>query len=368
MPTIYNVLFVSLCYFFILWVIGKTSLKNKTRAFNNTLENLDGFRGVLALLVYIHHSVIAYRYYFVDGIWALPDNRILGLIGQFSVSGFFCLTGFLFWRKLLNQGDIDAVSFYHGRINRILPAYLFSVFLLSILICVRSDFSLFVPLSDFARQIFSWLLLGVNGSPDVNGIQKTGVMNAYVFWTLKYEFYFYLALPLLSLFLRPLKYICLVVMVIIFFTWYIKDYVVLYFIVGSAIAYIKLRSTIVNHIRGMAGSLFLTGFLLAYFAFCNTAYDWVGVFMSIPIMFLILNGNDLFGFLNKSYIRLAGMISYSVYLLHGMALYISYGLFSNEINYIYVVLVSTGILIPASLFSFLKIESPFMKLKYRSEK
>ncbi|HHQ4465042.1 TPA: hypothetical protein ACSP8J_002703 [Aeromonas veronii] len=51
--------------------------------------NLDGFRGVVSLLVCIHHGVIAYRYYFIDGQWVLPENKVYGLIGQFGVSGFF---------------------------------------------------------------------------------------------------------------------------------------------------------------------------------------------------------------------------------------------------------------------------------------
>lgn len=361
MPSIYiipilflvSILFVKLMLRFPLGVISGIG--------NSRFSNLDGFRGILAFLVYIHHSVIAYRYYLFDKQWILPEDRILGLIGQFAVSGFFCLTGFLFWGKILRTEKLDVVDFFKGRIKRIFPAYFVSVTLLIFIVLIKTDFKLSVSLSDFIREVFSWLLLGAGGSPDINGVNQTGVINAYVFWTLKYEFYFYLSLPLLSLFIRPVSFLLLSLLIVFYYTWYVTDYVVIYFVMGAFCAYTRKIIASSIFFRGISSGFLLLFSVVIYFLFCDTAYSWRGILLAMPIMFSILNGGDFFTVLNKSYFRFLGEISYSLYLFHGMVIFVIFSLLGEKMSYVWLMILTTIVIIILSTISYLKVELPFMK-------
>ncbi|WP_341951801.1 acyltransferase [Plesiomonas shigelloides] len=361
MPSIYVIPLLFLVAIILIKLMQCVPVRVMSGVNESRFSNLDGFRGVLAFLVYIHHSVIAYRYYFIDRMWVLPDDRILGLIGQFAVSGFFCLTGFLFWSKILNNGKIDVVDFFKGRIARVYPAYLSSVILLVFLVFVKSDFKLSVPLSDFFREIFSWLLLGTSGSPDINGVNQTGVLNAYVFWTLKYEFYFYLSLPLLSLFVRPVMFLLLVPLITLYYTWYTTDYVVIYFIIGAICSYSRKIKFVSIFCGGIGGGLSLLLFLANYFIKCDTAYSWYGILMSMPIMFIILNGGRLFNLLTNSCFRFLGEISYSLYLFHGMVIFIVFSLLGEYMGYVCLMVLTTISIIILSTISYLKVERPFIR-------
>lgn len=336
----------------------------KSTSLMNHQVNLDGFRGILAFLVCIHHSVIAYRYYNIDGKWVLPDSQFYTLIGQFAVSGFFCLTGFLFWSKLLSGDMFDVVKFFRGRIRRIIPAYIFSVLLLMLLVFIESGLKVVAPLDELVRQIFTWFLLGVNGAPDVNGVINTGVINAYVFWTLKYEFYFYLSLPLLSLFIKPVHFTLIALSIIFYYTWYLpdKEYVVIYFIVGAICSYANKVKEIEPFVKGRKATAFLLLACFGFFFICHTAYDWFGILMSIPIMFMVLNGNDIFGLLKTQSLKFLGTISYSLYLLHGIVIYCVHSIFGISLDLFVFVTIVMVIAILISAVSYFKIEHPFIRV------
>ncbi len=170
-------------------------------------ESLDGLRGFLALGVFFHHAVVT-RAYYVTGKWELPAG-FYGLLGPSSVRFFFIITGFLFWSKAIHdRGRTDAIKFWKKRLLRIGPMCLFSVFIMLMLVAVQSHFQLRQPLRSLMPRAAACCLLGAMKMPTVNGVDP-GRFNAHVFWTLGFEWEFYLVFPLLAWFALPRRLACL---------------------------------------------------------------------------------------------------------------------------------------------------------------
>ncbi len=171
-------------------------------------ESLDGLRGFLAMGVFFHHAVIMHAWY-VSGVWSAPKG-FYGYLGPDSVRFFFMITGFLFWTKAIHNGArIDALKLWRNRLLRIAPMCLFSILVMSLLAAVQSRFQLLVPVGRLIEGALACLTLGAV-TPTINGI-VLNVYNASVFWTLRYEWSFYLAIPLLAWFATPkrLAWFCL---------------------------------------------------------------------------------------------------------------------------------------------------------------
>ena len=75
----------------------------------------DGLRGFLALAVVFHHGV-TYHLYISTGEWLIPAwATFYLLLGKFGVAGFFMITGYLFWhRVLVSQGKPNWKQLYIG--------------------------------------------------------------------------------------------------------------------------------------------------------------------------------------------------------------------------------------------------------------
>src|SRR5882724_11599099 len=56
---------------------------------------IDGLRGILAMNIFFHHSLVNY-YYLQTGAWLLPPSNFYAQLGPMSVTMFFFVTGFLF--------------------------------------------------------------------------------------------------------------------------------------------------------------------------------------------------------------------------------------------------------------------------------
>ena len=128
------------------------------------VRTIDGLRGFLALGVMFHHGAIYHRY-MRDGIWALPPGR--------------------------------------GRLFRIAPVHLVAVAGMLVLVMMQSDWQLRVPPVAFARQVAPWLALGLLDFTDINGQVAAFLLLAGVIWSLRYEWLFYLVLPLMAVAAGP---------------------------------------------------------------------------------------------------------------------------------------------------------------------
>ena len=116
-------------------------------------------------------------------------------LGQTSVALFFMITAFLFWGRVLSRrGGLDLMAFLVSRLFRLYPAYLV---MLGLLLAVTYGFVTPEQRANAGLwpQLASWMLFTVFGAPNLNGLPDTGMVVAWVTWSLPYEWLFYLALP-----------------------------------------------------------------------------------------------------------------------------------------------------------------------------
>lgn len=161
------------------------------------VDQLDGWRAVLATAVIVHHLV-----------WQLGDASPLFIAGWLGVEGFFVLSGYLITRNLLaeldRRGTIDYPRFIARRLARLYPALLVALGGIALLALLVDRF----PWSD------TWPSLVSAGSYTQNLAYLDG-SNWFGFhgfldtigplWSLSIEFQFYVAVPLLLLALTVLR-------------------------------------------------------------------------------------------------------------------------------------------------------------------
>ncbi len=310
---------------------GKITFDTKGR-----LGYIDGLRGFLALGVFFHHYMLAY-FYHLNGKWQLPPSVFYTFLGQGGVALFFMVTGFLFWHKLLSkEGRLDWTQLYVSRLFRLVPLYWCVIGVILVIVASIGGFVLKVPLSMLSLQIASWLSFAK--SPDINSFAGTSRIVAGVIWTLKYEWLFYFSLPLLALIIRashkvrgllwllPLGILALLSQVKFIPYLNISTSYFVYFIVGALAAALYTRQ---NYRTLAAKPVFSFIALLALVLAANVLPQLhvlvkaalLGVFF-IPIAL----GNSLFGLLKHPAVLLLGEASYSLYLLHGLLIYVTFDL------------------------------------------
>jgi len=284
-------------------------------------QTIDGLRGLLALAVMLHHILINLQFYQI-GVWGLTPSRLTTFLGRGGVAFFFIITAFLFWNQVSREDRLfDTRSFYISRIRRLVPMYLVAVFLVILTVVAITHFRLSVSPLAFFRQLTSWLLFTAPGAPDINGVEKTFVING-VFWSLVYEWKFYLFLPLLAVLKTRAARISALLVTCAYLT--LPSTVgVEWFFVGGVIAATIVR---VHKVASIAQH-WLSGVVAIVFIAATTAwkpecYSVIGASLLLLPFIVFASGNSLFGLLTSPLTRLLGIVSYSVYLTHSWVLYL----------------------------------------------
>ncbi|HUO44259.1 MAG TPA: acyltransferase [Burkholderiales bacterium] len=283
------------------------------------LKALDGLRGFLALGVFFTHSIFYYGY-FQTGKWGGTNLATFYVMtGQVSVALFFQITAFLFWTKVIkSNGNFDVRIFYISRIRRLVPMYAVSVLLAFIVIFVVSDFTLNVKASQMLKEMRAWLSFGFIENGTVNGVEDAHTIEA-VYWTLAYEWAFYIALPFLALFAGGVRFALLVVIVVFYG---VSMPLTLNFLCGAIAAQIVHKYDLRHWMRHWwvaAAAIIVLAFL--FYAF-DTAYGILQPLLLMLFLICILYGNGLFDLLMSRGAQVLGAISYSIYLVHCITLYV----------------------------------------------
>jgi peptidoglycan/LPS O-acetylase OafA/YrhL len=283
-------------------------------------ECIDGLRGFLALGVFAAHAVRMYELH-ATGAWSLPpgDAPFHTKAAAAGVALFFMITGFLFWLRVLRAGKgFDARAFFVSRLRRLTPMYAMSVLMVLAVAAAASGFTLQVGPAALARELRPWLSFGFMDTGALNGMGDARYINA-VYWTLAYEWMFYLALPLLALFARGRAAAALAAAVLVFGT---QEPIVFNFLFGA------LAATIV-HRRLLGASLaspLLTALPLcalgAYFLMPGL-YGFAQSVALFGFFIFVVHGTSLFGLLRTRGAKVLGTISYSIYLTHCIALFVT---------------------------------------------
>ena len=162
----------------------------------NRIAAMEGLRGMAVILVFFVH----YHALFATGIdpnsTTFAISKFLEVNGNSGVDLFFVLSGYLIYGAVIK--NFDFLKFINRRIQRIYPAFLvvFAIYLsASFLMPSKSKLS-----NDFTESII-YIFQNILLLPGIFKIEPIIT----VAWSLSYEFFFYLFLPLLVVSLQLQK-------------------------------------------------------------------------------------------------------------------------------------------------------------------
>lgn len=291
---------------------------------------LDGLRGYLSFLVFLHHAAIWFVY-LRTGKWATPSGHFYSQIGHVGVALFFMITGFLFFGKLLDGRvrGVDWTRLYVSRVLRLFPLYLFAVLLVFGVTLLIAGGRLLQDPFDLFKALVCWMSFTVLGSPDLNGLDSTIRVMAGVTWSLPYEWFLYLVLPLVALPLRirvPWPALMLGAAAVYWLLFRCPEISLAGMFLGGVVSAVLVRRPGFGAFaRGRLGTAAILACLLLTVVLWPSAAS-LGPLLLLTVAFaLMAGGNDLLGLLSLPVSRLLGEISYSLYLLHGIALFLLFG-------------------------------------------
>jgi peptidoglycan/LPS O-acetylase OafA/YrhL len=353
--------------------LGKTKYFSFLESRKDRFGSIDGVRGFLALFVFFHHFIITY-YWKMDGQWKRPPEDIFQNYGKVGVAIFFMITGFLFFSKISNkERPVNWGLLYQSRLFRILPLYIFALTVITLIVFANSNYQLNVTPFALIKQFLRWGLF-IGGS--INGFLDTKLIIAGVDWTLKYEWLFYLSLPVIALINKKLGMIGLLLLVMVSLVGFISPLsisyfsstFIIYFCVGAAIssfsnkinAFIEARHFLISSIN-----LILVILILLY----PNTLDLMHVGMISVLFMLIAGGNTMFGLFSLRASIILGEISYSIYLLHGIILYLIFTVISpisfenyQVREFIYFMPLISVLVVVVATFTYLIIEKPCIEI------
>lgn len=304
----------------------------KLPAAGNRHRAIDGLRGYLALGVFLHHSVIWY-FYLRSSPWGSLPSRYYSHLGGASVSLFFMITSFLFFSRVLearDKGEIHWGRLYLSRLFRIAPLYLVSIAAVWLIVFGVNGWQRAEDLGSLARKALETSLLGMFPMASLNGFEDPKVIVAGVYWTLSYEWFFYGILPLLALLCGskvPLRYQAVALLSALWvFQFGPKLRLMLPFVGGMLVAIVVRSEWVRRFCRAPLASALIPVLLLTSIATSLDPYTRLNIVLLAAVFLLIAGGNSLFGLLEHRVSRVLGELSYGIYLLHGLLLFVTFRL------------------------------------------
>jgi peptidoglycan/LPS O-acetylase OafA/YrhL len=170
----------------------------------------------------------------------------------------------------------------------------------------------------FLKELRPWLSFGFMQDGDINGVKDAHIINA-VYWTLAFEWMFYLALPLLAHFAHGWRFGLLCALVLYFG---IQAPVTLNFLAGALAAVAVQRRIFDGRLR----SVWLVPIPLAALAgviALESAYSLPGTLLMFVFFLFVVDGNSLGGILRSAPAKLLGTVSYSIYLVHCIVVFVT---------------------------------------------
>ena len=150
---------------------------------------MEGIRGYAVLLVFLVHQDTLFRGYLAPGSSLARLSQFCHYIGNSGVDQFFVLSGFLIYGNLINRPQSFG-SFLSKRVRRIYPTFL-CVFAIYVVLSYLEPAYSKIPAAP-QRSVLYLVenLLFMPGSFPIEPLIP-------VRWSLSFEFFFYLSLPLL---------------------------------------------------------------------------------------------------------------------------------------------------------------------------
>ena len=322
---------------------------------------IDGSRGFLALFVFFHHFAI-FQHWKSGGEWLAPNNHLMNNLGVVSVQIFFMITAYLFIKKI-KKGNVSWPKLYKSRFFRVAPLYLFAVFITifySTLLATRSA----TP-EEYLLSLTRWLLYYGDGFP---GYHDANNITAGVTWTLKYEWLFYLSLPLFAFFINKKLTILLFLGMLVLYginfshaaiaAVYLMPFAMGWFMVvleekGFTWMKVKFDTPVMS-------ALMLIIFALALSLNAETRIGMLSIQLCGFMLFLLISqGCSVFGLLRSRPAVILGEVSYSIYLTHGITLFTLSTFFNVPLS-LYTLPLFAFVVVMLSMATYKYIEKPFI--------
>jgi len=345
---------------------------------NDRFSGLDGLRGFLALAVFFHHFLTTYHWK-ITSVWRPPDELIFANFGPVGISLFFMITGFLFTGKTLLPGKkTNWKLLFRNRFLRIFPLYLFVVLINAFIAFQQTNFEFLETGAMYASETVLWLTF--IGFPINTYLPSENLVLAGTYWTLKYEWFFYLSLPILVVALSVQRPAVLGLIGLLSLAGYIWPQTFLVvstkffalFAIGGLIYLVRDR---LQQFVSMYGQVFASVLSLSALLVSLISHTYLGSVQVLAMtMFfgLIVGGTDIFGLLKLRSARYLGEISYSIYLVHGIVLFLGLTLvWSVDAaglgiqRFIWLMPPVGVVVVIVCSFTYLLIERPFLQLSRR---
>jgi len=361
-------IFCSICLY--SSILHKANILPHLSKTNNRYDYIDGLRGVAAILVVCSHSWRFRDIGFINDEITKADYFYIGNFGALGVQLFFCITGFLFFKKILKDGlAIDWQSFYLSRIRRLAPLYF------SFCICVFVIGMLVSGINSVNSQAITsaakLLIFGFMGTTFSIGSYNSGYITP-ILWTLPYEWKFYIAIPMIAAFLSTKKsslvFISLSAVLYVSLSASDNFNIWIFFLSGGLAAFLE-RYNSHKLSLWMRPVFYLLATLVILSSFSHET-DKYGVFRAVTTTLLFISITLCKpGILKLKGLVYAGEVSYGIYLFHLAIIYIFNNIVTNFLHGVPVtgsvvlLIVSSYCLLVTLLtsFTFKYIEYPFMR-------
>ena len=289
--------------------------------------SLDGLRGLAALMVVVHHAAL-FRNWLSTGVWGDAGASWLLAFGPAGVHLFFMLTGFLFWSKArAGGGKFDIRKLWRGRLYRIAPLYLFAAAAVLVVAIAMNGLHTLAPKNWSA--VWRLFALGAFQWRSLEGGFNPADINAHVVWTLWFEWRFYFVLPFIAWFAvrRRIFWLagaaCLGLFATTFFVADIRMQLLFTFILGMLCPVLLENGKFTQKLRGKtAAAVALAATVLMAILNRGPFLSFYFALALFPIFLAAAAGNSFWGILTARVTRCLGLISYSLYLLHGTVFYV----------------------------------------------
>lgn len=358
----------------LLFLLFSTLLKSKIELneVKHDYKFINGLRGLAAVFVVINHAP-----FMLANMGMKNDNFsswgwIYVNLGSFGVQIFFCITGFLFFDKIMKSPAIQWEKFFEGRVRRVAPLYYFSSLIVFVIAALYSGFDIFnkeTLLTVASMLTFNFL----DGPSKIGGIVLTPLNS--VTWTLVHEWRFYAVLPLIALTYKSRynKWVLAIALLLAAIDLSMSTIVCwAYFLSGiiAAALHNKLRHT-------MPATWPLSIIALGIFIYtCGTknpqGYDALRFALTSCFFLCITLANPRI--LHAQCLNRLSDISYSIYLMHLPILYLTFKIASHFVDmstiskttFWSINLIAIPLITWVSTLTYIHIEKRFMSKKVNS--
>jgi peptidoglycan/LPS O-acetylase OafA/YrhL len=277
------------------------------------------FRGLLAISVFMHHQDFV-RGWMETGGWG-SNNRFILFLGHGAVFLFLMISGYVFWLKAkVTGGRMSWPKLVASRLRRLAPAYYFS---LSLVLVQSVPPLLAAPFPVSLEFLLRTLGVGFLWWSEVPGLQ-TITLNGHVHFILFYQWWFYIVMPFLAWCCVgrrfPPFFILLTTLLVLAQRQLGASVWWLAFPPGILMAQIQLTEPVRRFLTDWRGGLAALGWAVGVLASGGIRWMQCELLAVVPLLWVVVSGNSLFGLLNWEPLRIIGKISYSFYLLHAIVI------------------------------------------------